>query len=50
MRALLAQKKTELEGMLADYEQRMEEQEEQNQLIAAEKQKLKNMLQTTEEQ
>ena len=50
MRALLGQKKAELEGMLAEYEQRMEEQEEHNQVLAAEKAKLKNQLQQLEEQ
>ena len=50
MRALLTQKKTELEGMLMEYEQRIEETEEHSQLLAAEKQKLKNQLLQTEEQ
>ena len=50
MRALLSQKKAELEGMLAEYEQRMEEQEEHNQLLGAEKAKLENQLQQLEEQ
>ena len=50
MRALLAQKKAELESMLAEYEQRMEEQEEHGQVLTAEKAKLKNQLQQLEEQ
>ena len=50
MRALLTQKKTELEGMLMEYEQRIEGTEEHSQLLAAEKQKLKNQLLQTEEQ
>ena len=36
--------------MLSDYEQRMEESEEQNQTLSAEKQKLKGQLLQTEEQ
>ena len=49
---LLSQKKAELGGMLADYEQlqRLEEQEDQNQLLGAEKAKLRNQLQQLEEQ
>lgn len=50
MRGLLSQKKAELEGMLAEYEQRLEEQEEQTQLLSAEKAKLKNQLVQLEEQ
>ncbi len=50
MRALLSQKKGELEGMLGDYEQRLEETEEHNQTLAAEKQKIKNQLIQIEEQ
>lgn len=50
MRDLLAQKKSELEGMLGEYEQRMEDNEEQNQVLLAEKQKLKAQIQEMEDQ
>lgn len=50
MRVLLSQKKGELEGMLTEYEQRLEESEEQNHQLSGEKQKLKTQLVQIEEQ
>ena len=50
MRNLLAQKKGELESMVQDMETRLEEQEEFNQLLQAEKTKLLNAIQGLEDQ
>ena len=50
MRNLLAQKKGELESMVQDMETRLEEQEEFNQLLQAEKTKLLNGIQGLEDQ
>lgn len=50
MRNLLAQKKGELESMVQDMETRLEEQEEFNQLLQAEKNKLQNAIQGLEDQ
>lgn len=50
MRNLLAQKKVELESMLQDTESRLEEQDELNQLLQAEKGKLNIEIQSLEDQ
>ena len=50
MRNLLAQKKGELESMVQDMETRLEEQEEFNQLLQSEKNKLQNAIQGLEDQ
>ena len=50
MRNLVAQKKGELESMVQDMETRLEEQEEFNQLLQAEKTKLLNAIQGLEDQ
>ena len=50
MRNLLAQKKGELESMVQDMETRLEEQEEFNRLLQAEKNKLQNAIQGLEDQ
>lgn len=50
MRDMLAQKRSELEGMLGEYEQRLEESDEQNHQLVTDRQKLKQQLQDLEEQ
>lgn len=50
MRDMLAQKKSELENLLGEYEQRLEDIDEQNQQLGAERTKLKNQIQEMEEQ
>ena len=50
MRDMLAQKKSELENLLGEYEQRLEDMDEQNQQLASERLKLKSQIQEIEEQ
>ena len=50
MRDMLAQKRSELEGMIGEYEVRLEESDEQNSQLVSDWKKLKQQLQETEEQ